>query len=334
MKSGNLFIVALIAMAATGCSKYGYVSLSYPVEPEAFLPDGVHSIAIVNRSLTTEEEKDAKVFEAIISTEIGSDFLASDACVKGVYDAITQLPETELVIPSEIRMLGTGTRETPELLDWDLVTEICEKEGADVLLVLETFDSNTNLLAKTATEQISSIMNTGKPKITPPSEGQMNVAAYWRLYDPETRRIVDQYQHNSYSTFSTIGGVPPPDAIPRAAYGAGLAYIDRYLPGSYRVKRQLYKRTSGSAKHQFKAGYRRTEVANWDGAMEIWGALTDDPKPKTAGRACLNMAVSNEVKGHTVPALDWAQKSYEFYNDKLGRDYAKILLRRKSIEGL
>ena len=42
------------------------------------------SIAIVNRSLTTEDEKDAKVWEAIISTEIGSDFLASDACVKGL----------------------------------------------------------------------------------------------------------------------------------------------------------------------------------------------------------------------------------------------------------
>ena len=74
-------------------------------------------------------------------------------------------------------------------------------------------------------------------------------------------------------------------------------------------------------------------MANWDGAMEIWGELTDDPKSKTAGRACLNMAVSNEVLGHTVPALDWAKKSYELYNDKLGRDYAKILLRRKSIEG-
>jgi len=162
----------------------------------------------------------------------------------------------------------------------------------------------------------------------------MNVAAYWRLYDPATRRIVDQYQHNSYTTFPTIGGVPPPDALPRTAYDAGIAYIDRYLPGSYRVKRQLYKKTSGSAKQLFKAGYRRTEVANWDGAMEIWGELTDNPKSKTAGRACLNMAVANEVKGNTVPALDWAQKSYEMYNDKLGRDYAKILLRKKNIEDL
>ena len=46
------------------------------------------------------------------------------------------------------------------------------------------------------------------------------------------------------------------------------------------------------------------------------------------------MAVASEVLGHTSPALDWASKSYELYNNKLGRDYAKILLRRKNIEGL
>ncbi len=334
MRYGFLIIPTLIALAATGCSKYGYVSLSYPIEPEVYLPDGVHSIAIVNRSLTTEEEKDAKVFEAIVSTEIGSDFLASDACIKGVYDAIVQIPGTELVIPTELRMHGTGTREIPDLLDWDLVAGICEKEESQVLLVLETFDSNTNLLAKTATEQLSSILNTGKPKVTPPSEAQMQVAAYWRLYDPDTRRIVDQYQFNASRSFQTVGGIPPPDALARTAYDAGLAYIDRYLPGSYRVKRQLYKRTSGAAKQQFIAGYRRTEVANWDGAIELWGELTENPKRKTAGRACLNMAVANEVLGHTAPALDWAQRSYEFYKNKLGRDYAKILLRRKRIEGL
>jgi hypothetical protein len=334
MKISHLFIASIVALSVTGCSKYGYVFLSYPVEPLVYLPDSVHSIAIVNRSLTEEDEKEAKVFEAIVSTEIGSDYLASDACVKGIYDAIVNLPGTELVIPDEIRMLGTGTQEVPDLLDWEQVEEICDQEEADLLLVLETFDSNTDLLARTATEQISSVIATGRPKTTPPSQTRLNVTAYWRLYDPGTQRIVDQYQHSANVTINNVGGVPPPDALPRAAYDAGWAYIDRYLPGSYRVKRKLYKRTSGAARRQFVAGYRRTEVANWDGAMELWEPLTENRKRKTAGRACLNMAVSNEVLGHTLPALDWAQRSYEFYRNRLGRDYSKILLRRKSIEGL
>lgn len=334
MKYGTLTIAMLVVLTATGCSRYGYVSLSYPIEPQVYMPDNVHTITIANRSLTPEESKSAKVAEAIFSTEIGSDFLASDACVKGVFDAISRLPGTELILPSRLRMFGTGTQEVPDLLDWDRVQEICSREGADLLLVLETFDSNTNLLAKATVEQISSLISTGKPKSTPPSQVTVNVAAYWRLYDPAARKIVDQYQHSGYMTFNNIGGVPPPDALPRTAYDAGRAYIERFLPGSYRVKRKLYKRTSGAAKRQFKAGFRRTEVANWEGAIGIWEPLTENQKRKTAGRACLNVAVANEVLGHTQPALDWAQRSYELHNNKLGRDYSKILIRRKQIEGL
>ena len=36
---------------------------------------------------------------------------------------------------------------------------------------------------------------------------------------------------------------------------------------------------------------------------------------------------------NSAEALKWAQRSYEFYGDKVGRDYAKILLKRKRIEG-
>jgi hypothetical protein len=330
----NLLVLLIIALATAGCSKYGYVRLNYPTAPVAYLPDGIHSIAVVNRSLTPEENKDEKILESIATSEVaGSDRLASDECIKGVYDAIVALEHAELVIPGQVRMYGTGTRKLPELLDWDLVTEICGSEGADALLVLETFDSNTDLLVSAATEQVAAIISTGSPKPVVPSQVRMNVACYWRLYEPETKRIIDQYQHNSYMTFDTNGGILPPHALPETAYTAGRAYIQRFLPGYYVVRRDLYKRTSGSAKHQFKAGYRRAEVANWNGAIEIWDELSIHQKRKTAGRASLNVAVANEVLGNTGTALEWAQRSYEYHDDKLGRRYAKILLERKRIEG-
>ena len=72
------------------------------------------------------------------------------------------MERTELIIPDTLRMYGTGTREMPELLDWNLVAEICGSEGSDALLVLETFDSNTDLLLSAATEQVAAIIATGK----------------------------------------------------------------------------------------------------------------------------------------------------------------------------
>jgi hypothetical protein len=330
----SLVCLLMIGLVATGCSKYAYVRLNYPLAPEAYLPDEVHSIAMVNRSLTGEEDESGKIVEAIITGEVaGSDRLASDECIKGVYDAVMGLEDAELVIPATLRMNGTGTRELPDLLEWEVVEGICEKEGADALLVLETFDSNTDLLVSAARDQVAAIITTGAPKPVLPGQVNVNVVSYWRLYHPGSRRIIDQYQHSSYMTFDTHGGILPPTALPQAAYAAGRAYMERYLPGYYVVKRELYQRTGGSAKHQFRAGYRMSEVANWQGATEIWEELADHPKRKTAGRACLNMAVANEVFGHSEVALDWAQRSYEFYNDKLGREYSKILLHRRSLEG-
>ena len=334
MIMNRVFWIIIVVLSISGCSKYGYVSLNYPTAPLAYLPDSINTIAAVNRSLTMEEDQDSKIIEAIVTSEVaGSDRLASDESIKGVLDAGNALEDVQIVIPGKVRMYGTGTRQLPELLDWDQVAEICETEGADALLVLETFDSNTDLLLSTATDQVASIISTGFVKPVLPGQIEMNVVCYWRLYDPHTKMIIDQYQHNSYMTFDTNGGILPPHALPETAYASGRAYIQRFLPGYYVVKRELYKRTSGSAKRQFKAGYRRTEVANWQGAIEIWDELADHGKRKTVGRACLNIAVANEVLGNTDIALEWAQRSYEYYDDKLGRRYAKILLKRRSIEG-
>ena len=310
------------------------MQLNYPIAPVAYLPDDVHTLAVVNRSLTAEENKDDMVFESIATGEVaGPDRLASDECLRGAYDAIRELEQAEIVIPGQARLQGTGTRELPELLDWDLVEEICDSAGSDALLVLETFDSNSDIFLSAAREQVAAVITTGSPKPVGPGRVRMNVVCNWRLYDPERQAIIDQYRHNSYMSFDLRQGLPPPHALPETAYAAGVAYIRRYLPGYYVVKRKLYQRTSGKAKHQFRAGFRRTEVANWIGAVEIWDDLTDHPKRKTAGRACLNIAVANEVLGNTDTALEWAQRSYEFYRNKLGRSYAKILLNRRKIEG-
>jgi hypothetical protein len=332
-KNSLIYGFLILILTITGCSKYGYVSLNFPQPPETYLPDDVNFIAVVNRSLAEEKDAENRIVEAVTTAEVaGSDRLASDECIKGAFEAAKQMDGTEMIIPQQLKLTGTGTREMPELLDWDLVAGICESEGTDALLVLETFDSNTDLLLTTATEQAAAIITKGSPKATLPGRVNVNVVCYWRLYHPGTRSIIDQYQHSTYLSFDTNGGLPPPTALTETAYEAGIVYINRFLPGFYVERRDLYKRTSGSAKHQFRAGYRRAEVANWEGAIELWDELSTHPKHKTAGRACLNIAVANEVLGNTDLALDWAKRSYEYHNDRLGRSYSKILLRRKSLE--
>jgi hypothetical protein len=336
MKSSSIYLF-LFAFVFLSCSKYGYVNIDYPLNPEVQLPENIKTITLVNRSLTKNVDKKNKVIESILTGEIaGSDRLASDECLKGVFDLMNGHRGVNIVIPQKTRLYGTGTRQTPELLDWKIVKGICDSTKADALLVLEVFDSNSDLIASAVTNQVRAVVTTGTPSTNVvPNQIRMNVLAFWRLYDPSTKTIIDQYQSTSYLTFNGVGKdflLPPPEALPNTAYAAGKEYIRRFLPSYYRVKRDMYKRGKGSSKEDFASAFRRAEVANWQGAIDIWREVPKHASRKNAGRACLNVAVGYEVLGNIDLALEWAKKSYEEYNDKLGRDYSKVLLNRKSIE--
>jgi hypothetical protein len=326
------FLLFITSLLFSSCSKYGYVSLKYPTAPYAVLPENIHNIAIVNRSLVKKENNNA-VIDAILTGEVaGSDKMASDECLKGVYDRMNGWRNISIIIPSHSHLYGTGTRQTPEILNWDLVKSICDSSKADALLVLETFDSNSGLLATNVNNQINAVI-TGNAPPPPNLEIRMNVQSFWRLYDPESKKIIDEYTNTNYLTFNGGGlNIPPPDALPKTAYNAGEQYIERFLPGYYYVKRDMYKRGKRSEKQQFKTAFRKTEVANWEGAMEVWTPLTKSNNRKNAGRACLNMAVACEVLGKTNDAFTWAKKAYEDYGNKLGRDYANKLKYRLNYE--
>jgi len=326
-----LFLLSIIS----SCRSTGFVRLKYPTAPEVVLPSNIHTFVLVNRSSSKPGEKKNSVIESIATGEIaGSDKRASDECLKGVSDKINGWKEINVVIAPKTTLYGTGTREIPPLLDWKIVRQICEANKADALLVLETFDSNSDLVAHAVTNAVNAVIN-GQTTPPPPERVRMNVAGYWRLYDPYSEKILDDYTSNSNlvfdaSSFSTP--TPPIDALPKTAYAAGEQYIERFLPGYEYVRRNMYKKGRGSAKQKFKTAFRHSEVADWQSALDLWLELTKTPKRVNAGRACLNIAVAYEVLGNNELALNWAKKSYEDYGIKWGRDYADQLKYRISIE--
>ncbi len=333
----NIFLsLVLLTTFLFSCSKYGYVRLNYPLSPVAYLPENVKTIAVINRSLTKEQDKSKNITESIVTAEVaGSDRKASDECLKGVFDGINGWKGIQIVIPTKTRYYGTGTRQVPELLDWKEVRSVCDSTKADALLVLETFDSNSDLAVSTVTHQLDNVIHGNDVKPSVPSHGTMNVYSFWRLYNPATKNIADEYQSTTFLGFdvtvSTIALVLP-DVLRKTSYAAGKQYVQRFLPGYYTVQREFFKRGKGSCKRDFENAFRKTEVANWQGAIDIWNELAKHPNRKNAGRACLNIAVANEVLGNTDVALPWAKKSYEDYDIKLAREYSSILQDRIKVE--
>ena len=163
----------------------------------------------------------------------------------------------------------------------------------------------------------------------------MNVLSNWRLYDPVNQKIIDQYQGTDYMTFDVANSaafMTPPDALPKTAYFAGEEYIERFLPSYYYVRREMYKRGKGKDKKEFLRAFRKSEVANWEGAMEVWKELSKSHRSVNAGRACLDVAVCYEVLGNINEAMVWAKKAYEDYGNKLALEYQKQLRYRLDVE--
>jgi hypothetical protein len=325
------FLIVL-SLCFSACSKYGSVTLKYPTAPVVIVPTDIKSIAMVNRCLQPKDA-DAKhnaITEAIITGEVaGSDKLASDECLKAVFDRLNGFHDLTVTYAPITHLVGSGGRTTPPPLDWKRVREICDSSKSDVLLVLEMFDSNSDVVMASVTTAVTNVL-TGNTTPPAPPVIHLNVLGYWRMYDPRTEKIVDQFESSQTMTFAPQGplNLPPPEALGRTAYSMGDIYSGRFLPGYYYVRREMYKRGKGHYKQQFRTAFRRSEVADWKGAEEIWGQIGNNAKGRNAGRACLNMAVAREVLGNTQDALDWAKKGYEDFGNKLCRDYANILRRR------
>lgn len=327
MKSLYFSSLLLITLALTGCSKYTSVSLNYPVEPVAYLPQNIKTVALINRSLTEKSEKADRMIEAIITGEIaGSDKAASDLCIEGVYERLKGYNEIYCVIPDEFRMYGTGTRKVPELLDWDIVQSVCDSNKADALLVLESFDSNTDYLF-TAANKITKIL-TKTPPHPADDELTVNVVTYWRLYDPSVKQVVDQYESTRHLKLYGNEFTIPRKALQHTAYSSGQEYIERFMPAYYNASRVLFKKGKGSANKDFKRAARYARIDDWKSASDIWYNITQNSNTLNAGRASLNMAVAYEVSGDIDLAIQWAQTAYTDYDLRLGKEYANILINR------
>lgn len=319
MKNFTLIWIAALALVLSGCSKYAMVSFNYPLPPQENMPENVKTIALVNRSLTNKDDKAGKIIESVLSGEIEvSDRKASEQCIRGAFERIEANSEFRCVIPADHRLYGTGTREIPLPLDWPTVEGVCNTSDADALLVLEMFDSNSDMFS------LGKIL---APKAGPERERTFNILMYWRLYDPSIKKVIDQYETSRQVTFHSDGEsvAVPPKALHGAAYSAGQEYIERFLPGFFIVNRMLFKKGKGAGKLDFKSAYRHVETNDWEGAADAWEEIMKGQSFENKGRACLNMAVYFEHIGNIEEAMKWARRAYVEFGIKQGRDYEASL---------
>ena len=331
----NCFYLLILA-ACYSCSSTNTMSLSVQQPAPVSLPANIKNVAIVHRSKAADENKALDNMHKALSLESTAMVEAgAKSSVSGLYDEIiknNRFEQVKMLTELDLRSFGAGV--FPSMLSWDTVERICRDNHTDVLFSLEFFDTDS----KISYAAVPVTIQTGIVNV-PAVEQQVtmltNVKTGWRIYDPSTHTILDEYMMAKDLRFTGRGINPAvaasaligrKEAVKQVANDAGQNYAYRILPYWIRVSRYYYS----GGNESFKIANRMAQTGNWDGAGKIWEAETKNPDPVLAGRGCYNMAIIREINGDLDGAIGWAQKAWENYQTRYALQYVNILRNRKT----
>lgn len=329
------FIPALIVVAFLNSCKTQQLYLNIIEPAPVTLAKDIKKVGVINRSTPTDETKIFDVIDKALSLEgVNLDKDGAEQAIIGLSDELLNNQRFE-----EVKTLSDIDFRTPKLglfpvpLSWEIVNKICRETGTDALFSLETYDTDTRLNYSTGSTERKTPLGV-IPLLTHRAEMETIVKTGWRIYDPASQVIADEFKHLQSVVFrgsgvnplvAAAGLIKRKDAIIEVSNQAGHGYAFRLLPFELRVMRDYYVKGTNN----FKIAKRKAQLGKWDEAGALWEKETLNPKAKVAARAHYNMGIISEINGDVDAALNWVQIAYEDYNLKLARKYAGILENRK-----
>ncbi len=312
-----------IMVVCYSCSPTNLMSLSVTEPATVSLPPNAKTVAVVNRSRAADDSRTVDAIHRTISLETKElQAEGAGASLTGLTDALirsNRFDSVKALNNLDLRSYGAGV--FPVYLSWDTVGKICRENHADVLFSLELFDAESKVGLNIA-------------NLAQGANVQTQVKTGWRIYDPATRTILDQFI--IYKDLAFQGGsllntgsalLGRKEAVIKAGNRAGENYASRIIPYSLRVSRYYYVRGNEG----FGAAQRMARgPGTGDAAAKIWLDATNNPSLTVAGRGCYNMAIISEINGDLNGALQWAKKAYEVYRIPYALEYVNILQQRQS----
>ena len=333
MKLSSACIAA--AFFCYSCSSTNLMSLSVTEPAPVSLPPNIKAAAVLDRSRAADENRFIDAVHKTLSFETKNlQAEGARASVTGLTDELRKNTRFVSVKPLNLDIRSYGAGVFPTSLPWDTVAKICRESGTDVLFSLELFDAASKLGVSAVPPRVPN------PAVAVAAVTQvMNVNTVvrtgWRIYDPATRNILDEYvlsrdlafQSRGYDPMYTASAlIGHKEEVKQASIYSGQTYALRIVPYSIRVSRYYFVRGNDN----FTIAMRMARTGNWDGAGKLWQQETNNPSSKIAGRACYNMAIICEINGDLDGAIQWAQKGYEAYGNRLSLSYVNVLRQRQS----
>lgn len=327
----TLFTVA-IAILLSSCSATNQLTMRVLEPAPVYVASDIQNVGIINRSLPSEENKTLDKIDQILSAEgLHLDRLGSGASVEALRDQLVREQRfKKVIIIDSLTHERKGLGVLPATLSWEQVEALCKANGVDIIFSLEFYDTDTKIDYQLTTLELPNSI--GIKASIPGHQVTLEtlIKNGWRIYDPQTKDILDEYLGNR-RVVSAGKGINPikaveavlgrKEAVIQQSKHIGSAYALRLFPSERRIARNYFVRGSD----KFIVAKRRAQTGDWQGAAVLWEQEITNRNSKIAGRAYYNMAISNEINGNLESAMEWASKSYSDYRNRNALDYLNIL---------
>ncbi len=300
------------------------------------LPDHINVLATIDRSKPSSGFVD--VLEGGVTGEaIHQDRDGRKMALNALAETLTRTPRFQ-VVHTGLEYTGSETGSTfTSPLPWEEIEDICEKYQADAVIAIEKFDSDNR--RKVVSRKKKTKDDNDKEIEVTVYDGEIEVDVHlgWRIYDFQSRKIIDEVDVSDGDGDSRKGlktkdevldELEDPRALThRVSQRAGSKYGARIAPIWITVNRTFYRKAKGPEREEMARAARLFETDSWEEAVQLWHTIMDGSRvnPKVKGMSAYNLAVAYEKRGLLSTALDWAQRAYAQHGHKKARSYVRIL---------
>ena len=331
----HLLFLFICSFLFSSCARRDiYLNLYYP--PRITLPKNVNKVSLINRSQAKSKKDVINKIDEFLTMETGKiDARSSKACVNSLFDEFIRTQRfNEIKFRDTTYLNNAYGEQIPPPLDWREIERICTEDQTELLISLESFDSDSRVNYRAEPASIQTPLG-NVPALEHHATITTNIKLSWRIYDPARKFIYDLYPMNQ-TVYSKGKGINPMRAIEAVrnkdvyiieqSQILGKRYGRSFVGNYFRTGRSYYQR--GGNKLKTAGKYFRTGV--WSEAEKIWNEILDGSYPKRQkGKALYNLALIHEKEGELEMALKLLSRSFAEYNVRAALKYSKSIRIRK-----
>ena len=326
---GILFF--FVGSALYSCTSLKTIGIEIAVQPEYTINADIQGIVLLNRSITNHftNAKADSLEKILIKNKMGmdsvfQDSIASDTALQVAAQDLFKSGRFDVVVPKDRNIFRTDNEQIVNPLDNNFLNEICHDFKVDGVLVLESFVErlSTKYYLKLSDGIINDEEYSAATDITYFSD--------WRLYRPQNLKPVIRFQVGdsifwkavSFSLEDLYSQMPrSKNAIIGGGIAAGLKMAN-YISPKWVTQNRYYFLTGNI---DIDAAIPLIKNNKWEEAATIWTKYANEKSKLIRSKVEFNLALTTEMCGDLVLAIEWGLKSFKTRYTKAAEVYLKTL---------